>query len=86
MSAINVCWSQDFGDLGCDPMCSLSVVSNTKMGRNLEFSPLLAWFGSLAFEGASGPLLELGWRLLVNRSSNSCVCHPSFVFLKQSQD
>lgn len=44
-----------------------------------ERSPLLARFGSLALEGASGPLLELGRSLLVGGGSNGCVGHLSFV-------
>lgn len=59
---------------------SHSPLRMTEMG-SVVFSPLLAWFGSLALEGASGPLLELGWPLLVGRSSNSCVGHLSFMFL-----
>lgn len=79
MSIINTCWSQR--DVGSDQTRSLSLVSNTKMG-NMALSPLLAWFGSFALEGASGPLLELGWCLLVGGSSNGCVRHTFIVFVK----
>lgn len=84
MYAINTCWSQDLRDLRCDQKRSLSLVSNTEMG-DFAFLPLLAWFGSLALEGASGPLLELGWCLFVSRSSNGCVRHPFFVIVKAEQ-
>lgn len=38
-------------------------------------SPLLSWFGSLALEGADGPLLEFGRSLLVGGSRDCHVCH-----------
>lgn len=84
MYAINTCWSQHLRDFRCNQKHPISLVSNTEMG-NLPSSPLLAWFGSLALEGASGPLLEFRWRLLVGRCSNSCVRHLFFVFLKAQQ-
>lgn len=51
-----------------------------------ELSPLLAWFGSLALEGASGPLLELGRSLLVGGGSNGCVGHLFFVCYEKNQE
>ena len=49
----------------------------------LLYSPLLAWLGGLALEGASGPLLELGRGLLVNGSCD--VCHFD-EFLPKGED
>lgn len=51
-----------------------------------ELSPLLAWFGSLALEGAGGPLLELGRGLLVGGGSNGCVGHLFFVSYEKNQE
>lgn len=51
-----------------------------------ELSPLLAWFGSLALEGASGPLLELGRSLLVGGGRNGCVGHLLFVCYQKNQE
>merc|ERR1712142_827530 len=49
------------------------VCAKTLHAGDIIAESLLARLGGLALEGAGGPLLELGWGLLVGGSCN--VCH-----------